>query len=74
MRGSFWETIKDAIPFKEFDEWLNNQAIFRTFLQKEAVKKMKCYTQKPNLNYLFAHIPPPSPFSARLVITCCIFR
>jgi hypothetical protein len=54
MRGSFWETIKDTILYKEFNEWRNNQAIFRAFLQKEAVKKkIGCCTQTTNILSIF---------------------
>jgi hypothetical protein len=56
MRGSFWQTIKDYIPFKEFDEWRNNSVVFRAFLQKEAVREKNQILDLKNqyLDYLFA--------------------
>jgi hypothetical protein len=41
---------KDDIPFKNFDEWLCNQAVFRAFAKK-AVKKLKPYSKPTILNY-----------------------
>jgi hypothetical protein len=56
MRGSFWwQTRKDTIHFKDFGEWAHNQAIFRVFLQKEAVKEIRILNPKTNtiLNYFW---------------------
>jgi hypothetical protein len=39
MRSSYWQTRKDHILFKDFCKWAHDQAIFRVFLQKEAVGK-----------------------------------
>jgi hypothetical protein len=47
---------KGIILYKEFDEWRNNQVIFRAFLQKEAVRKKvkNAKPKKPTIsNYLW---------------------